>query len=98
LDFRQPELEQALIREENAGFSNFHCSVAGKRILLGLIGGDVCNVLEPIDFSLIDVAKAIGRSVIGSRAWLLVHMAEPINEYDGLESVETALYMNKNLL
>jgi len=92
LIFNSEELERAFSEEKSQGFSSITCSFAGSSITLGIIGGDVCNVLKQNDFKP-ELANAVARSVIGSRPWLLINTTEPIGDINGLESRETSLYM-----
>jgi ribosomal protein S18 acetylase RimI-like enzyme len=87
------ELKHALLLEEKLGFSKIPCLVDGGSVLLGVIAGCICNLLESKGISVLDAARAIVRSPLSARRWLLVTTAEPLHDIVGIDSSETSLYM-----
>ena len=94
LIFNSEELERALSQEKAQGFSSISCPFAGGSVTLGIIGGDVCNLLKAKG-STAEIANAVARSGLGYRRWLLITTTEPIGDISGLESIETSLYMTR---
>jgi len=97
LEVNQVLLEQALEEEASRGFSTLPCSLGGTAVKLGLIGGSVCNILEPRSAEAMPVARAVACTFAGRRRWLLAVSAVPLLEAAQAESLEEALYMTRSV-
>lgn len=95
LEFDPAGLERALQEEASRGFSSIPCFYRGTPVKLGLIGGAVCNLLEPRGGMALAPAQAVARVFAGRRRWLLAASPEPLPEAARAESVEEALHMTR---
>lgn len=95
LELDQGLLDGALEAEAFRGFSSLSCVFNGTPVKLGLIGGDVCNLLEPRGPASLAPARAVARSFAGRRRWLLVTSMVSLPEAASAESSEEALYMTR---
>jgi ribosomal protein S18 acetylase RimI-like enzyme len=91
------ELQAALADEASNGFSNVCCQVDGKTILLGLIAGHSCKVLDCGDLNINLAIDAIPALLKPTRKFLIVSSDHPLRSEASIVSSETVLRMRKRL-
>lgn len=97
LEFDSLALARALEVEANKGCSSFDCAYSGMSVRLGLIGGAVCNLMEPEGADALAVAPAVARRFGASRRWILATAPEAFANAPPPESQEEAIYMTRTL-
>lgn len=97
LEFDSAALARALEEEAERGCSSFDCAYSGMPVRLGLIGGAVCNLIEPAGADALAVAPAVARRFGASRRWILVTGPEAFAGAPSPESQEEAIYMTRTL-
>ncbi len=90
-------MERALLEECSAGFSLVKGKVAQQPIILGLINGDVCNIIDYEDMEILQVARAAANTMYAFRKWIIMKSAYPIQESVKPESYDISIYMEKNV-
>ncbi len=97
LELDEVDLGEAIAKEKNKGFSNFEARFHGEIVRIGLIDGIVCKIISATDLSALAVASAAARFFRRERKWLLLTQENPIPEKIAAESMESVLYMIKQL-
>jgi ribosomal protein S18 acetylase RimI-like enzyme len=91
------DLERALAKETDEGFSSIDTALRGMPVRLGFIGGAVCNLMEPRGAQALAAAPDLARRFGASRRWLLASGPQVFAGEPPPESQEEALYMSKLL-
>jgi ribosomal protein S18 acetylase RimI-like enzyme len=97
LEVESSALEQALDEEASRGFSSVECGCSGQRIQLGLIGGTICNVMDPAGTLAVRAAPSVARRFANTRRWLLTSGPAAFAGMPAPESQEESLHMTKTL-
>lgn len=84
--------------ERQRGFSAFEATSNATPVRVGLIAGDVCNILEPTGEGARPVACAVARAVSGHRKWILMR-DKGDSELNALaETIEESIHMTRPLV
>lgn len=91
-------LEQAIAAEREQGFSAVTASLGGVPVRLGLIAGEVVNVIEPGDAAPPRLAAAVAARFRAERCWLLMRaQEEAARPATQPETLERSLHMVREL-
>jgi ribosomal protein S18 acetylase RimI-like enzyme len=97
LEFSQEDLRIALREERQRGFSALQLRCGETNVKLGLIGGTVCNLMEPHGAAAEASGRAVASMFHGEREWLLMRTTESLTIAREAETTEDSWRMVKDV-
>lgn len=97
LRFNPLSFRQALVQEKTRGFSKLCCRVGSAKVILGLIAGTTCKLLDRGDADLEDIISAAARTFGGERRSLILGDLLELPTSILLERSEVILRLSKDV-